>query len=723
MSDLELTKRTYRVSGMTCATCARMLQKGLSKVQGVSFVSVDLATETALVICGKEVSEEALLAAAERAGYPMVPFSEAPDSRENQRYRASVMNLAIAAVLSTPVWFNMAYHMFLHRHAPLGPLVEAVLAFLAVFAGGRSIFRSAWIALSHRHANMDVLIGIGAAAGSFTGFLNVVSPEVPSFAAVGTMMVVLHLTGRFIESRLRDRALKKVRSLMDMKPRMARVLEEGREELVPEEFLKVGQVVRVLPGERIPVDGLIIDGVSSVDESFITGESDLPTRGAGDPVVSGSLNLTGPLIIRADKVGDESFVSRMLQMVRESQGARTPIQALADRITMYFVPVVISLAVLSGVLWLAMEGPMEFIRGFVLSSLGLNITRTAWPWLYASMATLVIACPCALGLATPMALAVAAGEASSCGVLIRDGEAFQELKSVGAVVLDKTGTLTMGRPAVVRCHLPDWALGSLLSIESSSSHPIAKAVVAHISSSFAVERVEVDDLREVPGEGIFGVIAGEDWFVGRPSDSKWTSWAQDGLTVVEVRKGGEVLGALGLRDPLREDSLEALRALKERGVEVIMATGDSEEVAMRVAKETGIGSWRGRMKPEDKLALVHSLQSKGLKVAMVGDGINDAASLKGANVGIAMGSGLDLAIDSADLVLVRPGLSGVVRAFDISRGLSRVIAQNLAGAFGYNLVFIPLAMLGVMHPMLAELAMLCSSITVIINSLRIRSRE
>jgi len=721
LAQTELTKRTYRVNGMTCATCSRMLQKGLSKVEGVSFVSVDLATETALVICDGNVSDESLIAAAEKAGYPIVPFSESVDSNEGQRYRASVMNLLLAAALSLPVWWNMVYHMVFHRHAPLSPLAEAVLAFFAIFIGGRTIFRGAWIALSHRHANMDVLIGIGAAAGSLTGFLSVMSRQIPSFAAVGTMMVVLHLTGRFIESRLRDRALKKVRSLMDMKPRMARVLEGDREELVPEELLKAWQIIKVLPGERIPVDGVVLEGISGVDESFITGESDLPLRGPGDPVVSGSLNLTGPLKIRAEKVGDESFVSRMLQMVRESQGARTPIQALADRITMYFVPVVIGLAVASGVLWVVAEGGMGSLRAMVLSFLGFKTTHVMWPWLYSSMATLVIACPCALGLATPMALAVAVGEASSSGVLIRDGEAFQELKSVGAVVLDKTGTLTMGRPAVVRWELPDWTLGHVLSLESSSSHPIAKTVVAHISSHFASKGVAVEDLREVPGEGIFGVIAGEDWFVGRPRDSKWTSWAQDGLTVVEVRRGGEVLGALGLKDPLREDSLEALRALKERGVEVIMATGDSEEVAMRVAKETGIGSWRGRMKPEDKLALVHSLQSKGFKVAMVGDGINDAASLKGANVGIAMGSGLDLAIDSADLVLVRPGLSGVVRAFDISRGLSRVIAQNLAGAFGYNLVFIPLAMLGVMHPMLAELAMLCSSITVIINSLRIRS--
>ncbi|MCX7828029.1 MAG: heavy metal translocating P-type ATPase [Thermanaerothrix sp.] len=722
MSEAELTKRTYRVSGMTCATCSRMLQKGLSKVEGVSFVSVDLATETALVICDGDVSDEVLIAAAEKAGYPIVPFSEAVDSNEGQRYRASVRNLLLAAALSLPVWWNMFYHMVLRRHAPLGPLAEALLAFFAIFIGGRTIFRGAWIALSHRHANMDVLIGIGAAAGSLTGFLGAMSHHIPSFAAVGTMMVVLHLTGRFIESRLRDRALKKVRSLMDMKPRMARILEEDREELVPEEFLKSGQTIKVLPGERIPVDGVVLEGISGVDESFITGESDLPLRGPGDPVVSGSLNLTGPLTIRAEKVGDESFVSRMLQMVRESQGARTPIQALADRVTMYFVPVVIGLAVASGVLWVLAEGGMGYIRGMVLSFLGFNAHSVMWPWLYASMATLVIACPCALGLATPMALAVASGEASSAGVLIRDGEAFQELKSVGAVVLDKTGTLTMGRPAVVRWQIPDWAAGHVLSLESSSSHPIAKAVAAHIASSFAVEVFAVENPREVPGEGVFGVIDGEDWFVGRPEGSKWASWAQEGLTVVEVRKGGQVLGAMGLKDPLREDSMEAVRALKERGVEVIMATGDSEAVARRVAEETGIESWRGRMKPEDKLGLIHSLQAQGLKVAMVGDGINDAASLKGANVGIAMGSGLDLAIDSADLVLVRPGLSGVVRAFDISKGLSKVIAQNLAGAFGYNLVFIPLAMLGIMHPMLAELAMLCSSITVIINSLRIRSR-
>ncbi|ACZ18846.1 heavy metal translocating P-type ATPase [Thermanaerovibrio acidaminovorans DSM 6589] len=717
----EGVRRTYRVSGMTCATCARMLQRSLSRVEGVIFASVDLATETALVISSDDVPEGVLLKAAESAGYPMVPFDQAPDVEEG-RYRRVIRDLAASLGLSLPVWINMVHHMVLHGGGLIPRWLEVVLGFGAVFLGGRGIFRGAYIAVSHLHANMDVLIGLGAAAGWITGLVNLLAPEVPSFLPVGTMMVALHLLGRFIESHLRDRASKKVKGLLNLKARTARVVRDGVEEILPEEMLREGDLVRLLPGERVPADGVVLEGESALDESFITGESKAVHKRPGDQLTSGSVNLNGVLLMEAQRVGDDSFVSQMVRMVRESQGARTPIQALADRVTMYFVPGVLLLALVSALAWHLGFPIMDGLRTRVAGLVGLGGGQVPWPWLYAAMATLVIACPCALGLATPMALAVATGEASSLGVLIRDGEAFQELGKVDVVVFDKTGTVTHGRPRVVDHSLPPWALSAVLSLEARSSHPIAKGVCAFLTD-LGVQQVPVEDQAEEPGRGVVGTVDGVRWFVGRPDGDRWDSWSREGLTVVEVRRDREVVGALALRDPLREDAKRVIEELVSRGIRPMMATGDSQEVASRVAAELGLQDWSFRMRPQDKLQLVNRLQSQGMRVAMVGDGINDAASLKGANVGIAMGSGLDLAIESADLVLVRGGLYGVVGAVDVSRSLTRIIAQNLAGAFIYNVLFIPMAMVGLMHPMLAELAMLCSSITVIINSLRIRARR
>jgi Cu+-exporting ATPase len=473
------------------------------------------------------------------------------------------------------------------------------------------------------------------------------------------------------------------------------------------------------------VDGEISEGRSSIDESMISGESIPVGKGPGEEVTGGSLNLTGRLIIQATKTGEDSFLSQMISLVQEAQGSKIPIQALADRITLYFVPTILLLATAAALFWYFR---FEEMQPFIESA------RNWLPWVletegavsfgvFVFVATLVIACPCALGLATPMALVAGTGAAYRQGLIIRNAEAIQTSRDIGVVVMDKTGTLTEGSPKVVQHTLGQEDLARVVAAEEQSNHPLAKAI-AELGTNDRAAGADINDFEETSGEGVHFISGGSKYAVGKPDDySEYENDLEAGRTVVEVRKDGKPAGWFVIEDPVRSDSAQAVNRLKESGILPVMATGDNERTARAVARQVGITHLHAGVRPENKLDIVRGYQTEGKKVMMIGDGMNDAAALKGADIGIAVGSGMDLAIDSADVVIVTGGLSKVVSTISISRRTFRIIGQNLFWAFLYNVVSIPLAMAGLLHPAIAEAAMAFSSISVVLNSMRIKGKE
>ena len=712
----EEKKRSFRITGMTCATCAMIVERALMKVDGVKFAAVNLATETAFVILEKDVPQVILEEAVKKAGYGV--SYESREDFEVRRFLAFKRSVILAWSLTAPLMMLMFLHMAGH-HMPWFSFIEVLASALVVFVAGRRTIKGAWIALTHFHANMDVLVFLGSVMSFLTALLAMAGLFEVSFGSVGAMIMSIHLTGRYIESRLRDRATKEIKSLLKLKAQEALLLtDDGSEITVPIEAVKEGSFVLVKPGERVPVDGEIVDGISSVDESMITGEPVPALKGPGDRLISGSLNLSGLLKVRVDRVGEDTFLSQMISLIQEAQGSKVPIQAFADRVTNVFVPVVVMLAVISSVLW---AFNMDKWAGF------LDMARQILPWVtkvddplsfgvFVFVTTIVIACPCALGLATPMALVTGTSKAMRHGLVIRNGEAIQTTKDIGIVMFDKTGTLTLGSPKVVDHNLADEAANIAGALESLSNHPLGKAI-----SELKKFDVKIEEFEEIVSEGVKGKVDGRVYEVGRPADaSVYEALLEKGYIVVEVKRDGFIVGYIAIFDPIREDSFEAVKCLKDMGIEVVLVTGDNEITAKTVAKALGIDEVHWGVRPEDKMSIVRDYQATGKKVMMTGDGMNDAAALKAADVGVAMGSGTDLAIDSADVVILQGGAAKVVSLIEISKETFGVIRQNLKWAFGYNVVAIPLAMSGLLHPIIAEGAMALSSISVIINSLRIK---
>ena len=714
--DPSKLKRRIGVTGMTCATCARMVERSLKRVEGVTFAAVNLATETVFVVVDDEAFPQSRLEEAiVDAGYG---FSyDAPEELESRRYAEARHNLLVSWAVTAPLMVLMALHMA-GVHLSIYTLLELAGGLVVFLGAGRGTFKGAWIALSHRHANMDVLVVFGAVAAWATALLHMAGLPLASFGALGPMILALHITGRYIESRLRDRASKEIRGLLALQAREARIVDDdGTELLVPIEAVKEGHRVAVRPGERFPADGRISAGRTSVDESMITGESLPVGREEGAAVTGGSLNLTGSVVVEVTGIGDGSFLAQMIALIQEAQGAKIPIQAFADRVTNVFVPVIVGLALVAGTAWFfAAPALSPFLDG--AGRLLPWVTSVRDPLslaLFAFITTVVIACPCALGLATPMALIAATARASRHGMVIRNAEAIQTAREVSVVVMDKTGTITEGRPAVVDHDLSADDLAAAAAVERQSSHPLAKAIAEAVPA-----HRQATDVAEEVGQGVEGRVDGILYSVGRPDDAeRYRDQLDRGRTVVEVRREGRRLGFISVEDPLRDDAAEAVRRLKALGIRPVMATGDNGHTARAVAGRAGIDEVHASVRPEGKLDLVRDLQARGAKVLMVGDGMNDAAALKGADVGLAIGSGTDLAIDSADIVLVRGGLSAVAEAVTLSRKTFSVIGQNLFWAFGYNVIAVPLAMAALLHPLIAETAMAFSSISVLLNSQRI----
>ncbi|MEN3009103.1 cation-translocating P-type ATPase [Pseudothermotoga sp.] len=709
---------TFTVTGMTCATCARIVEQALKKIEGVNFASVNLATSTGFVLAEREIDFEKIKKAIEEVGYGVE--TGLPQDIEVKRYRQAKRDLLIAWLISLPLIFLMIFHMFMVQRTHL-LWMEVLFSAFAIFYIARKTIKGAWIALTHKHFNMDVLISLGAIGSWMSGVIKLAGLPVASFASIGAMIVAFHVTGRFIESYLRDKASKQLKSLAQLQAREARVINDSSELSVPIEAVKEGFIVLVKPSEKIPVDGVIVEGTSSIDESVITGESVPTLKREGDTVTSGSLNLTSTIKIKVTKVGEDTFLSQMLKLIQQAQGFKTPIQILADRITNWFVPTVILLAISSSVLWYFyypkfspfLEKIRRFFPWIVEASEPLSFS------IFVFVSTIVIACPCALGLATPMALLVGTTRAMKKGLLVRNAEAIQTMKDVRFILMDKTGTLTLGEPKVVEHNLDQRLLSIVASIEKRSNHPFAKAI-----SGLAHDEVEIESFKEIAGEGVVATFEEKEYFIGKPTDhSRYEKHLSEGRTVVEVRMNETVVGFFALEDAVREDAEKAVQKLESLKIEPVMVTGDNERTAQSVAKKLGIEKVHSGLKPQEKLELVRYYQSMRKKVAMVGDGMNDAAALKAADVGIAMGSGTDIAMESADVIIVRGGISKVVEAVEISNKTFKKIKQNLFWAFFYNVVAIPSAMMGLLHPLLAETAMILSSITVTINSLSLRRED
>ncbi|CAM2997055.1 heavy metal translocating P-type ATPase [Skermania piniformis] len=717
------------IEGMTCASCAARIEKRLSRIDGVE-ATVNYATERARVRYPESVTPEQLIAAVTAAGYTATRPPATPDEPDTDATGLR-RRLLVSAVLTVPV---IAMAMVPALQFRYWQWLSLALATPVVLWGGRSFHRAAWQNLRHRTATMDTLISVGTLAafgwsvyalffgGAGTpGTTHAFELTVDHVDAAGNIylevaagVVVFVLTGRYLESRAKRRAGTALRALLQLGAKDVGVLRDGSEIRLPIAELRVGDVFRVRPGEQIATDGVVVDGTSAVDASMLTGEPIPVEVGPGDVVVGGTGNRGGALTVRATGVGADTQLARISALVTAAQDGKAPVQRLADRVAAVFVPVVMMLAVATLGCWLAAGSSASFAFG-------------------AAVAVLIIACPCALGLATPTALLVGTGRGAQLGILIRGPEVLESTRKVDTVVLDKTGTLTTGQMSLVETiPAPGVDPAELLrragAVEQGSEHPIGRAIAAAAATQGSIPAVE--QFVGNGGRGVYGLVAGTAVSVGRPEllgdlpDDLVAARGRaeaTGSTVVAVAWDDAVRGLLVVADTVRPTSIDAVARLRRLGLEPVLLTGDNASAARAVADRVGIDKVIAGVLPEGKLDAIHRLQQRGQVVAMVGDGVNDAAALAGADLGMAMGSGTDVAIEAADITLVRADPNAIPDAIRLSRAVLRTIKANLGWAFGYNVAAIPLAAAGLLNPMLAGAAMAMSSLFVVGNSLRLRT--
>jgi Cu+-exporting ATPase len=734
---------TLPVRGMHCAACVGKVETALTRVPGVATASVNLATERATVAFDPARADlGALQAAVAAAGYELaaVPTGggeevEAPAQRAREREQEQLRRrFIVGAALSAPLLVGGMPDLFPWVPAwLLDPWIQLVLATPVQLWVGASFHAGFLRDLRYRSASMATLVSLGTNAAYLFSIAVTLWPHV--FHVAGAMpyyetaavVITLVVLGRWLEARARGRTSEAIRRLVSLAPRSARVLRDGAEVDVPTSAVEVGDLIRIRPGERLPVDGTVVEGASTVDESMLTGESVPVEKAPGAAVSGGTVNRTGSFVFRATRVGSETTLARIVKLVEEAQGSRAPIQRLADRVAAVFVPIVLVIAGLTFTGWWLLGPEPPLVHA-----------------LTSAVAVLVIACPCAMGLATPTAIMVATGRGAEYGVLIRSAAALERLSGVGTIVLDKTGTLTVGRPVVTDVIVAERGvtdadvLALAAAAEQGSEHPIGEAMVAR-AKELGLALPAVGAFATVPGQGVDALAPEGRVLVGNRTlmeargietdllEPRAAALAAEGKTVVYVAFAGRALGLVAVADVLKTDAPEAVAALRRRGGEVVMLTGDHRVTAMAIARQAGIERVLAEVQPEDKAREVAALQAEGRVVAMVGDGINDAPALVQADVGIAMGSGTDVAIEAADVTLMRSDVTGVVVAVDLSRRTIRIVKQNLVWAFGYNVVLIPVAagllypLWGVLlSPILAGGAMAFSSVSVVTNSLRLK---
>jgi len=710
--------RELSISGMTCATCVQRVEKALRAVPGVTDVAVNLASERAVVEGVAALHAAQLLEALRRAGYDAdVIGTAAEESRleteQARRFRIETVRLVVAAVLGVPLLLPTV-------GVALPQPLDLALASIVQFVIGARFYRGAWRALRAGVGNMDLLVALGtSAAYGYSIWLMFTRPGAPLYLDSAAVVIVLVTAGKWLEARAKRATTAAIRELMSLRPQRACVVRDGVEVQVPLEAVVAGDLVVVRPGERVPVDGIVRSGASELDESLLTGESLPVDRTVGETVTGGSVNGSGLLRIETTAAAEQSVLARIIALVEGAQARKPPVQRLVDRVAAVFVPAVLAVGLAAWLSWWLLAG--QFGTGVI-----------------AAVSVLVIACPCALGLATPTALMVGMGAAARAGILIRDAAALEQAHRLDTVVFDKTGTVTEGHPAVTEIVAEGIGARELLALtaaaQSGSEHPLARAILARAKAD-QVTLPPLEALQARPGQGLTAQVAGRRLAVGNRSlmrelgvppeagqaaAQRLENEALSIMWVADLTDGPHLLGLIGCADPIKPAALEAVRALHSIGIETVLLTGDHAHAAEKVAAAIGIAHVLSEVQPAEKAEQVRRLQRGGRRVAMIGDGINDAPALAAADVGMAMGTGADVALQSASITLMRADPRLVVDAIAVSRATYRKIRQGLFWAFVYNVVGLPVAAFGLLNPMIAGAAMALSSVSVVSNALLLR---
>ncbi len=725
-------KAEFDITGMTCAACSTRIEKGLNKIEGVAIANVNLALEKATIEFNpSEVTVADIIAKVEKLGYgahQKQEDTEQVDHRE-KAIKDQKRKFIISAILSLPLLWTMVGHFTFTSflYVPdflMNPWIQLILATPVQFIIGKQFYVGAYKALRNGSANMDVLVVMGTSAAYFYSVYQAVvtagthhGPHL--YFETSAVLITLIILGKLFEAKAKGRSSEAIKKLMGLQAKTAIVVRDGVEKEVPLEEVVIGDTILVKPGEKIPVDGEVLEGITAVDESMLTGESLPVDKNTGDVLYGSTINKNGFIKMKATKVGRDTTLAQIIKVVEDAQGSKAPIQRMADQISGIFVPIVIGIAILTFLVWIIWVQPGEFT-----------------PALEVLIAVLVIACPCALGLATPTSIMAGSGRAAELGILFKGGEHLEQTQSIDTVVVDKTGTVTHGKPV-----LTDVVLASgqeeekLLSLigaaEKQSEHPLAQAIVEGIQDK-SIELGKVQFFEAIPGYGVQATVSGQAVVIGTrklmqqygieiqsvlPTMEKLES---DGKTAMLAAINGQYAGIVAVADTIKDTSREAVDRLQQMGIKVIMMTGDNERTAQAIGKEVGVDAVIAEVLPEGKAEEVKKLQQQGKKVAMVGDGINDAPALATANIGMAIGTGTDVAMEAADVTLIRGDLNSIADAIIMSRKTMRNIKQNLFWAFGYNTLGIPIAAIGLLAPWVAGAAMAFSSVSVVLNALRLQ---
>ncbi|NLI69070.1 MAG: copper-translocating P-type ATPase [Bacilli bacterium] len=723
--QVAVEKMEIDISGMTCAACSNRIEKVLNRQEGVERASVNLAAESAVIEYHPGItSEDALIEVIEKLGYGAKAKSdrEEKQARKSKEIKRMRIKLIASAILSFPLLVTMLDHLF-GLPVPkllMNPWFQFALATPVQFVIGWPFYKGAFRSLRGGSANMDVLVAMGtSAAYVYSIYEGIKAMTVPGYEAhlyfeTSALLITLILFGKYLEANAKGRTKQALAALMKLQAKEARIIVDGVEKMIPVEEVKVGDLLLIKPGEKIPVDGIVVKGDTYVDESMLTGESIPIYKTVDDEVIGATLNKNGTIEMRAVKVGKDTALANIIQAVEEAQGSKAPIQRLADKISGIFVPIVVVIASVTFLTWLFFVSPNDFESALV-----------------AAIAVLVIACPCALGLATPTSIMVGTGKAAENGILFKGGEHLERTHLIDTVVFDKTGTITKGKPEVTDFTGDDELLMLAASVERGSEHPLAEAMVAYAVEK-GVDLLPVESFKAVPGQGVKAFVSGKEVLVGsrrfmrnhgvdiEPYEDDTYRLEEEGKSVVLIAVDRVCKGIAAVADTVKETAKEAVEQLKAEGIDVLILTGDNERTAKAVGKAVGIDHVLAEVLPEDKANKIKELKAEGRNVAMVGDGINDAPALAEADIGIAIGTGTEVAIEAADVTILGGELLLIPKALKISRLTIRNIRQNLFWAFAYNSAGIPIAAAGLLAPWVAGAAMAFSSLSVVSNALRLK---